>query len=447
MRDKLSRREMLRFTGGAAGVALLAACAPATGSIAPIANQLEPVTITFMAPGGPPEQAAFQSVVEGFHATNTHVHHAPVKVDLIGVASTSDFLTRLTADIATGTPADLFLLNYRRIAQFYNGGALEPLGSRLANSTKLRADDFYPIALDAFRDSQGTPVALPQNASSLVVYYNKDLFNQLGVAYPKAGWNWEEFRQLALDLTIPSQDGDSYPDRYGLGLEPFLIRMAAFIWQNGGDLVDNALQPTRFTLAEPATRAALEFILNLGHQDGVVPIRSAEVIASHHDRFLAGNIAMYVDSRVFVPTLRTSVEFNWDVAPLPQGKMAVNVLHSDGYTMSADSKAKDAAWAFTEYALGTEGQERASRLGRTVPSLRHVAEGPAFLDSAQSPAHSQVWLDNLPILRALPKLENWPVIERAAGIELEQAYLGYASLDEVIANVHAVASDGFAPIK
>jgi hypothetical protein len=47
----------------------------------------------------------------------------------------------------------------------------------------------------------------------------------------------------------------------------------------------------------------------------------------------------------------------------------------------------------------------------------------------------------------LPKLENWSAIERAAGTELEQAYLGYSSVDEVITNVEAAASEGFIPIK
>lgn len=446
MDNKLSRRAILRMTGSAAGVALLAACAP-PGALPAAENARQTTKVTFMVAGGPPEQAAFKSVIEGFQATNLQVNHAAVQVELIEVPSTRDFLTRLTADMAAGAPPDLFLLNYRQMTQFYNRDALEALGPRLAASTNLNEAEFYPIALDGFRNRQGSLVCLPQNISSQVVYYNKDLFDELGVAYPPQEWTWAEFRQLALKLTVSDQNGDSYPDRYGLGLEPTLIRMAPFIWQNGGDLVDNPVLPTRLTLDQPAAREALEFILNLGRQDGVVPNYTAEVIASHPDRFLAGNIAMYVDSRVFVPTLRQTVKFNWDVAPLPQGQEAVNVLHSDGYCLAAASKVKDAAWAFVGYALGAEGQTRASRLGRTVPSLQSVAESAAFLDPTQPPATAKVWLANLSILRVLPKLENWPTIERVAGTELEQAYLGHQAVDDVITNIHAAASDGFVPIK
>jgi multiple sugar transport system substrate-binding protein len=423
---------------------LLAGCvASPAGQPTPAqpASASEAVTVRFMVAGGPPEQAAFQSVVDGFQASQ------PVQVELIAVPSTDDFMTRLTADVATGAPPDVFVLNYRRMTQFYNKGALEPLGPYLQASQQLKEADYYPVALDAFRDSQQTLVCLPQNVSSQVVYYNKDLFDKAGVPYPPEQWAWEELRQTAIKLTVPDQNGDTWPDKYGLGLEPVLIRMAPFIWQNGGELVDNPAQPTQLTISTPAARAALDFVLSLGREDGVVPNYSAEAVASHQDRFLAGNIAMYVDSRVLVPTLRESVKFNWDVAALPQGKIAANVLHSDGYCLAAASKNKAAAWAFIEYALGPQGEERASRLGRTVPSLQSVAESNAFLDPSQPPANAQVWLDNMAILHVLPKLENWPAIERTAATELELAYIGAQDMETVITNIEASAADGFVPIK
>ncbi len=429
---------------------LLVGCvAPSTGQQTPDqpASAGEPVIVRFMVAGSPPEQAAFQSVVDGFQASQPQVNGTPVQVEVIAVPSIGDFMTRLTADIAAGAPPDVFVLNYRRMAQFYNKGALEPLGPHLQASQQLKEADYYPVALDAFRDSQQTLVCLPQNVSSQVVYYNKDLFDKVGVSYPPGQWAWEDFRQTAIKLTAGDKDGDTWPDKYGLGLEPALIRMAPFIWQNGGELVDNPAQPTQLTISTPAAREALDFVLSLGREDGVVPNYSAEAVASHEDRFLAGNIAMYVDSRVLVPTLRESAKFNWDVAPLPQGKVAANVLHSDGYCMAAAAKNKEAAWSFIEYALGPQGEERASRLGRTVPSLQSVAESNAFLDPTQPPANAQVWLDNMAILHILPKLENWPAIERTAATELELAYLGAQNLETVITNIEASAADGFVPIK
>jgi multiple sugar transport system substrate-binding protein len=421
---------------------LIISCAPI--QVQPAApGTAAPVTVTFLVSGGPPEQAAYAAVIEGFHA-----RQSDVRVEMTAVPGTSDFLTRLTTDFAAGAPPDVFLINYRRMTQFYNHDAMEPLGPRLQASASLEEEAFYPVALDAFRDGQGTLVCLPQNISSQVVYYNEELFDQAGIAYPAPDWTWAEFRQTAIALTLPDQDGDSFPDQYGLALEPALIRMAPWIWQNGGEIVDDPAHPTRLSLDQPETRAALQFVIDLAKVDGVVPNLDATAVASLQDRFLAGNVAMYIDSRVFTPTMRETVTFRWDVAPLPRGQQAANVLHSDGYCMARASKVKDAAWQFIEYAMGEEGQTIASQLGRTVPSLRTVAASPAFLDSTQPPPSAQVWLDNMENnMRVLPKIENWNAIERTAATELEQAYQGAETLDEVIANIEAMAAEGFIPIK
>lgn len=417
----------------------LGACQPA-----PVKSS---ITVTFAYFGDPAEQAAFVSVIEGFHASQPRWQGVPIQVEGIAVPSQADYLTRLTTDFAAGTPPDVSLFNYRRMAQYYNRGALEVLHNRAQQSETLALDDFYPAALDAFRNHNGELICLPQNISSQVVYYNKDLFDRAGLVYPEAGWDWQAFRTLAQQLTLPDNDGDGEPDQHGLGLEPQLIRMAPFIWQNGGELVDDPANPTRLALDSPAARQAIQFVADLALRDQVVPNRTAEAVQSHQDRFYTGKIAMYIDSRRIVPTLRELAEFDWDVAPLPVGKESASVLHSDGYCLSAASTVKDAAWLFIEYALSAEGQTRAALLGRTVPSLRSVAESSAFLDPTHPPASAHVWLEIAPDLHALPKIENWVTIERVAAIELEQLYLGAQSLEVTLANIQTAAVEDFVPIK
>lgn len=430
--------------GAVALLWLLAACRPPQAT-APQPGQ--PVTVTFTFFGDPAEQAAFLSVVEGFHATQPTHNGAPIRIETLALPSQADYLTRLTTDFAAGTPPDVSLFNYRRMAQYYNRGALETLDARAQASERLALADFYPAALDAFRNRAGQIVCLPQNISSQVVYFNKEIFDAAGLAYPSGDWTWQAFRQTAQALTLPDADGDGEPDQHGLGLEPHLIRMAPFIWQNGGELVDDPAAPTRLALDTPTAREALQFVADLAQRDQVVPNRTQEAVQSHRDRFYTGRIAMYIDSRRIVPSLRELAQFEWDVAPLPRHKETASVLHSDGYCLASASQVKEAAWQFIEYALSAEGQIRAAQLGRTVPSLRTVAESPAFLDPDQPPASARVWLEIAPHLRILPKVENWVTIERIAAIELEQLYLGAQGLDETIANIQAAAAEGFLPME
>src|SRR4029453_18820179 len=122
--------------------------------------------------------------------------------------------------------------------------------------------------------------------------------------------------------------------------------------------------------------------------------------------------------------------FDWDVAPLPSFKEQAGILHSDAYCLTKGSDNKDAAWRFVEFALGAEGQRITARAGRTVPSLREVAESDAFLDPTAKPANSQVFLSTLPVIRAVPVMPTWVDIEDLTSEEIEHAYYGDQSVDE-----------------
>src|SRR3712207_9514868 len=49
-------------------------------------------------------------------------------------------------------------------------------------------------------------------------------------------------------------DNDGTPEQWGLGTEASVIRVAPFIWQNGGGLVDDDRAPTKLLIDEPAAR-------------------------------------------------------------------------------------------------------------------------------------------------------------------------------------------------
>jgi multiple sugar transport system substrate-binding protein len=115
--------------------------------------------------------------------------------------------------------------------------------------------------------------------------------------------------------------------------------------------------------------------------------------------------------------------------------------------MSAAARDKDAAWAFIEYAVGPAGQEILARTGRTVPSMKSVAESPVFLGGGEqgeaSPPSSRVFLDTIPALRRVPSIATWPEIEDIFNAEFQQALHGEVDLDTAIANVEAKTEDAF----
>lgn len=383
--------------------------------------------VSFMVSGDPAELAAYQELVAAFEAG-----HPDIDVDLIHIPSDSDYRQRLGVDFAAGDPADIVLINYRRFAPFAARGVLEPLAPFLRGSDVIRETDFFPEAIDPFR-WRGTLMCIPQNISSLVVYYNKDLFDAAGLAYPDDDWTWDEFLDAAVVLT-QDLDGDGATDQFGLGTEASVFRLAPFVWQNGGELVVTEANgtPIRLALDSRAAREATAWFVALQTEHGVVPDAVAEAAEDSESRFLNGRTAMFLNSRRGVPTYRTIEDFDWDVAALPQRSQEAGILHSDAYCMAAATEDKEAAWAFIEFANSPEGQAIVARSGRTVPSLIEIAASDAFLDPDAKPANSEVWLETVDTLRGVPVIAGWVDVEELTGEELERAFYGNVGVDEAI---------------
>ena len=397
----------------------IVACVPATP--APTAPEHE---IVLMLSEAPEALAGYQQIADEFAKA-----HPGLKVTINNIPDGGDFMKRLAADFAANTPPDVFIINYRRFGQFAIKGALEPIDAYLAQSQTLKLSDFYPAAVEAFQ-FDGRQYCLPQNLSSLEVYYNKDLFAAANVPLPTANWTWDEFLNAARALT-KSENGQTV--QYGLGVDPVTLRLAPFIWAHGGELVDDPNNPTRLALDSTPAREAFQWFVDLQAKEHVVPSKADEATEKSQSRFQHGTLAMFLQSRVVTPELRdTTKDFEWDVAPLPRNENQVTMLHSDGYCLTTGSKDKAAAWSFVEFANGMEGQKILVSSGRTVPSLKQVAESPLFLDAQLPPANSRVYLDMAPHIRRVPVMATWVEIEDVLNQEIKRAFYGEATVDEAI---------------
>jgi multiple sugar transport system substrate-binding protein len=391
--------------------------------------------VRFLVFGDPEELRAFRAVVREFR-----VREPEARVRLVEASDREDLLARLSTSFAGGSPPDLFLLNYRFYGQFAARGVLEPIEERLRESDTLAEEDFYGQALDAFR-LDGQLVCLPQNVSSLVVYFNKDLFRAAGIAEPGPDWTWDDMVRKAVRLTADI-DGDGTVDRHGLAVEPTIIRVAPFVWSNGGELFDDAERPTRFA-PDARAREALDAFFDLRRLHLAVPAEEEAESEDEESRFLNGRVAMVLSSRRATPTFRTITAFDWNVAPLPRHRQPAGILHSDAYCLTKASRDKDLAWRFMEFALGPRGQRITAQSGRTVPSLVEVSRSRAFLDPDSKPASSHVFLDGIPHIRRIPTVSTWPEIEDATAGILESGLYENVPTEEVVRELDEATRDIF----
>lgn len=374
--------------------------------------------VVFQVSGEAEEVAVYRTLISSYEKDNPGAN-----IKLVEVADKDDHLQKLATSFSAGDPPDVFLINFREYAQFVTRGAIEPAGP-LVEDQGTDLADYYEQPLEAFT-FDGELQCMPQNISSLVVYYNKTLFRQASLDAPPAGWTFEDMRAAAHALT----EGDVR----GLGIEPNIIRLAPFIWSAGGEVVDDLAAPTRFTLETPEARRAVQSIIDLVREDQVVPTEEEVAAQDLETRFAAGKLGMFLSSRRDTPVFREVTELKWDVAQLPVINEPATILHSDAYCVSRGTPDLEAAAGFVAYATGKQGQNITALAGRTVPSLREVAESGAFLDPLRPPRHSQVFLEGIEHMQRTPVLSTWTEIEDVAEEIFTRAFYedGYA-LDDAL---------------
>jgi multiple sugar transport system substrate-binding protein len=408
-------------------IPLLAGCVPSSASsVSPRAARRQPqaanaaptTTISWSVWGNDWELEIDRRVARTFESENPSI-----KVQIVH-RPWEAYFTWLEAQWQSGTAPDvMFLSNVRGYA---TTGQLAPLDSYL-QADRFDLPDFYPRLLDLF-NYQGSYYGLPRDNDTKVIYYNRTLFADAGLPPPRPGWTWTDLRNAANRLV--RRDAVGRPLVYGFAFESALWwRM--WVWQNGGDILDDPLLPSRVRLDEPAAVEALTFLSDLIRYDRVTP--PADVLQSSDritELFRSGRLAMAFGGHGKVPLLAEEPNLAWDVAPLPAGRQRVNVAGGAGYTIWSGSPHKDAAWTFLSFLEGEKGQALFAESGLIVPARRSIREDNIFV--RQQPYNVQVFADETEFGRPNLNIPQAGQINNLADAELAPVWSGQRSVDEAL---------------
>ncbi|MBW3619870.1 MAG: extracellular solute-binding protein, partial [Actinobacteria bacterium] len=130
--------------------------------------------------------------------------HPEITVE-VETAPYEDYFTKLQTQLAGGDAPDAFEVNYENFVSFAAKGALADLDTLSAQDPGFDASTYYDRAYEAFQ-LEGTQYGLPASYSTVVTFYNKDLFDAAGVAHPTADWTWEDEKAAAEQLSQESED-------------------------------------------------------------------------------------------------------------------------------------------------------------------------------------------------------------------------------------------------
>lgn len=410
---------------------ILTACAgPAQAPAAPGGGEQAaggggPAEITYMLWGSPEELAVWQAIVDEFQKQNPDVR---VKVD---VSDWDSYWNKLQTLFAGGTPPDVFAMDGPLYPDWQSRGVLLNLQPYIDENPAI-LEGLYPGPLETYKRDDGY-YGLPRDFQTIVLFYNKDMFDAAGLPYPTDDWTLDDLRTAAQQLT-KDVDGDGAIDQWGFSTDLWDMELfwSAALWGHGAEVINP--ERTQTLIGEPAARTAWRLIAEMVTKDKSIP--DPDTAAQFGDPFAAGKSAMTTIGHWVVPEY-SQLPFAWDVAAFPAGpEERATSVNSAGFVVAQDSKNPEAAWKFIEFALGESGQRKLTELGFALPVLKSVAESPAYLEQEGAPIRQQVFLDALEYARVKPSFRGYDEWATVVGDGLVPVWIGEtdidAALDEIV---------------
>jgi multiple sugar transport system substrate-binding protein len=359
--------------------------APAPPTVVPVAQPAEGAkTILRVGTGDSGEGLnPHQEIISRFEKANPDI-----LVQLEAVAG-QDYYTRLLTQIAAKRPPDIMQIGDDAVPMFVDKGAFAPLDDCLKSPPPLDTGIYLPGLLQPgqWKDKQWL---LPKDYSPLAVYYNKKVFDQFGVPYPKDGWNWDDLLATAQALTKDT-NGDGKTDVWGIQL-PATWTTGFEYWVNaaGGRLISE--DGTKFVgyMDSPEVQEAVKFYADLYNVHKVAPPPADLAMwGGGNTEFDNGKAAMRLFGRWPEAGYLKNPNIDLGVVGPPAGKVRANVLFWGGFGIANATENLDAACRFLKFYTGTDGAEVWKDWA--LPAVKSVADSSGL---SKDPIEG-VWISEL----------------------------------------------------
>lgn len=298
------------------------------------------------------QEPGLQAMADGFMEKNPDIS---VTVETI---PWDDYWTKLQAAAQGGDMPDIVVMHPDEVENYASGGMLMDLTDVLDGETANRSS-FPDYVIEDFT-VDGNNYGIPKDIGTMGLFYNKDLFDAAGVAYPTSDWTWDDLTAAAEQLT------DQENGIYGLNADNngqnFYWNL---IWQNGGDVWDEEEDLCTFDM--PETIEAMEYAVSFVEK-GYSPTPADFANLTADEYFESGKTAMTFAGSWMLTEYQSIEELNFDVAELPTGKEKASICSGMAFSVSANTKYPEEAKQLVEYLGSEEAQTIQAESGVAIPA-------------------------------------------------------------------------------
>lgn len=314
-----------------------------------------------------------------------------------------DMAAKLQAAVTSGETPHVAQLEMGRTKMFADYGILQDM-TELAKTAGLDTGIFYKGLMPSCDYGQGL-YALPFNRSTPMFYYNKDLFEEVGLDPNDPPETWDELREYAKKISIPDT-------RWGFEMPIDAWFYEAFIMQSDGSILNEDESDIGFQNESGTKPLALWKDMIAEGSMKAPPGKEYNSYEAARSDFAAGINGMIITSSGDLGTLTNSCDFQVGTALLPKNTRfgvptgGANVVMLTGHEQDAA-----ATMDFLKYLTSPDVAGFWSSKTGYVPSSEAASESAVYQEFIKANDNAKTSLEQMQYTDIpRPINENYPQI-------------------------------------
>ncbi|ALA43783.1 ABC transporter substrate-binding protein [Paenibacillus peoriae] len=433
-------------------VGLMSACSSNESSSKPVDLQgHEQVTLTYASWGSTNEKKVQQEIAKKFTEK-----YPWIKINYMHIPG--DYVTKLTTMFAANQAPDVFPIYKAQALQWAEQGKLYNLNEFLKEDKELTKESLIPNSVIYWDKDKVAGIKVTEEAFAL--YYNKDLFDEAGIALPpvkaEEAWTWEQFLETAQKLTIDKAGNNALsPNFDASNIKQYGVRFDTWMWHllvpsNNASVISD--KGDSLNLESPDVIEAVQKMADLINVYHVAPSPTqSKNIPSPAVALQSKRVAMDLDGQWVQLDLGES-KVNFGVGVLPKLKSSKTILFGEPEVISAKTKHPKEAWMFYKFLLDAESGLDMHSSGLWMPVMKKWYTEPDLISkwADVKPGHADGYRDavmNQTLHNGVNSydyyLKNSEKINAIINPALDQVWLGKKTVEQAFKEVSAKANAEF----
>jgi multiple sugar transport system substrate-binding protein len=341
-----------------------------------------------------------------------------IQVEITGYPGTQEGFTRLSQAVQGGGAVDIFRLPSDILPQLVAEDLVAPIDDYLTEGDR---EEIFPNLLEAVQVGDQA-YAWPLWVPPVGLYLNLDVFEERGVTPPTGQITYEQFVELAKQLTFTRDDGTQVFGYTAL-VDPGVVNSWPFILSDGA--LPLSEDNTQYTWNTPEGISGLKKLVDLAQVHKVTPPDfGTQTIEEIQGGFKDSKIYAMYSEPSGASSGYASADLNFDVIPMPTGATGEPVTAGGIGLISVaatdDVQKLQASMDLARYLTSAQVEE-------DVPGF-YLAPGARRTVTAKPPIDK--FAPFVEYTYITPIIEEWPQIRTIIHPNIQNAILGQITPEE-----------------